>query len=90
MTCCDLWGSTGDDYGGTAEKGSELRDNVFVDPAFAGPDEMDYTPQEGSPVLSLKRCGAIGTGHARVTAFGLEREEDGPDGNGHDHSGHMH
>ncbi|MGD8627459.1 MAG: right-handed parallel beta-helix repeat-containing protein, partial [bacterium] len=32
MTCCDLWGSTGDDYGGTAEKGSELRDNVFVDP----------------------------------------------------------
>jgi len=85
MTCCDLWGSTGSDYGGTAEKGSELRDNVFVDPVFTGPDQMDYTPAPGSPVLSLESCGAIGTRHARVTAFGH-----GHDHSGHNHSGHNH
>jgi hypothetical protein len=72
MTCCDLWGSSGDHYGGTAEKGSELRDNVFVDPDFAAPGKMDYTPAPGSPVLALESCGAIGTRHTRVTAFGSE------------------
>jgi len=85
MTCCDLWGSSTADYGGTAEKGSELRDNVFVDPVFTNPDEMDYTPADGSPVLSVQGCGAIGARHARVTAFGCEQDPDG-----HDHSGHDH
>ena len=90
MTCCDIWGNTGDDYGGTAEKGSELRDNVFVNPAFTSPDDMDYTPAPGSPVLSLDGCGAIGTRHVRVTAFGSEQDADEDDHSGHDHSGHKH
>jgi hypothetical protein len=90
MTCCDLWGSTGDDYGGTAEKGSELRDNVYLDPAFADPGQMDYTPAAGSPVISLEGCGAIGTRNSRVTAFGDEPDPDGHDHGGHDHSGHNH
>jgi hypothetical protein len=81
MTCCDLWGSTGDDYGGTAEKGSELRDNVFVDPAFTDPGKMDFTPGTGSPVLSVDGCGAIGTRHARVAGFGNGQVPGG------DHSG---
>jgi hypothetical protein len=90
MTCCDLWGNTGADYGGTAERGSELRDNVLVNPAFSNPDEMDYTPAEGSPVLSLQGCGAIGTRNARVTAFGCEHDSSGEDHGGHDDCGHSH
>ena len=68
MSCCDIWGNEADNYGGTAEKGAELRDNVSVDPEFRMPSEMDYTPAEGSPVLSLEGCGAIGTRYARIIA----------------------
>ncbi len=85
MTCCDLWGSAAADYGGTAEKGSELRDNISVDPAFRSPSEMDFTPAAGSPVLTVQGCGAIGTRHARVATFGSDH-----DPAGHDHSGHDH
>ncbi len=85
MSCCNIWGNGDADYGGTAEKASELRDNISVDPAFKMPSEMDYTPAAGSPVLSVKGCGAIGTRHARVTALGGEHDH-----GEHDHSGHDH
>lgn len=79
MSCCNLWGNSAD-YGGTAEKAAELRDNISVDPAFTMPSEMDFTPGVGSPMLSVEGCGAIGTTHARVAAMGSE-----PAHGGHDH-----
>ncbi len=80
MSCCNLWGNDPENYGGTAEKGADLRDNISTDPSFTMPGEMDYTPGEGSPVLSVTGCGRIGARSARVTALGCE----------HDHSGHDH
>lgn len=80
MSCCNLWGNNPEDFGGTAEKGAEIRDNISTDPAFKMPSEMDYTPAEGSPVLSVTNCGALGASHAKVTALADEE----------DHSGHDH
>jgi hypothetical protein len=66
LSCCDLWSNATPQYGGQAEDSANLRSNMSDDPRFLNPEEMDFTPAPGSPVLSVDGCGRIGTRFGRV------------------------
>jgi hypothetical protein len=66
LSCCNLWQNETPQYAGAAEQISELRDNISEDPLFRDALKMDFTPLEGSPVLSAPTCGRIGSEHYRV------------------------
>ena len=66
LSCCDLWQNEVPQYAGVSDQITELRDNISEDPQFRDVIGMDFTPQEGSPVLSVTDCGSIGSEHHRV------------------------
>ena len=66
ISCCDLWRNEDPQYGGMTGEKAEFRDNISEDPQFRNALEMDFTPLEGSPVLSVPNCGSIGSEHHTV------------------------
>jgi hypothetical protein len=66
LTCCDLWQNEAPQYGGVPDQIVELRDNIAEDPRFRNVPEMDFTPLEGAPLVSVPNCGSIGSEHHRV------------------------
>ena len=66
ISCCNLWQNEAPQYGGIADQVSELRGNISDDPRFHNALEMDFTPLDGSPVLSVPDCGSIGSEHHLV------------------------
>jgi hypothetical protein len=51
MSCCDVYGNAGGDYGGDLTDQTGLNDNISEDPQFCGLSIADYKLHEFSPCL---------------------------------------
>ncbi len=51
MSCCDVWGNSGDDYGGALSDQTGINGNIMEDPQLCGMDVENYTLYNTSPCM---------------------------------------